>query len=153
MEHAASFYGLSLLVARLVTGFLLDRFSGRVIAVILFAIPGLTVLTPGFFGSQVAPYYAVAVGLALAAETDLVAYLASRYFGLKAFAQSYGWLYAAGALGFAAGPLLVGWGYREFGDYAVIRLIWAGLFLTGAILFGLLGRYPDTQALTREDAQ
>lgn len=152
MEHAASFYGLSLLVSRLITGWLLDRFPGRIVAAVMFAIPCVMVLTPGLFGPAVAPFYAIAIGIALSAETDIVAYLASRYFGLKAYAQSYGWLYACGALGFAAGPLLVGWCYRGFHDYMVVRLIWAALFAAGVVLFGVLGRYPTENELRDESA-
>jgi len=147
MEHAASLYGLSLLCSRFFVGLLLDHFSGRLVSVVLFAVPGLVVLTPALFGPQSAPYFAIALGLGVGAETDLIAYLSSRYFGLKAFSQSYGWLFAAGSFGFATGPLLAGWAYRTFGDYFVIRIVWAGLLFTGALLYGLLGRYPSQQFL------
>lgn len=61
---------------------------------------------------------AAAFGLALGAEVDVIAYLASRYFGLKNFGGLLGGLVAALSLGTAFGPLAAGANSDHFGGYS-----------------------------------
>jgi MFS family permease len=146
-ELAGSYFGISTIAGRLIAGPLLDRLPGNVVALGVFLLAAAGFLVPGLVGFAAAPVYAAAIGLALGSDTDLGAFLASRYFGLRAFAESYGWLYAAGALGYVLGPLLVGMLFTKFGNYDVARLTWAALTLTAAILFLSLGRYPNASTL------
>jgi MFS family permease len=146
-ELAGSYFGISTIAGRLIAGPLLDRLPGNVVALGVFLLASAGYLVPGLAGSAAAPVYAAAIGLALGSDTDLGAFLTSRYFGLRAFAESYGWLYAAGALGYVLGPLLVGMLFTKFGNYDVARLTWAALTLTAAILFLSLGRYPNASTL------
>lgn len=152
MERIASFYGLTLIIGRIIAGQMLDRIPGSVVAGTLLAIPAAVVLLPGVFGAAIAPIFAIAVGVALATETDLLSFLTSRYFGLKSFSQAYGWIYSIGALGFVGGPLLAGYGYNHFGDYDVVRVIWFILFCAGLVLMATLGRYPTPAQLEAEEA-
>jgi MFS family permease len=146
-ELAGSYFGISTIAGRLIAGPLLDRLPGNVVALGVFLLAAAGYLVPGLVGFAAAPVYAAAIGLALGSDTDLGAFLASRYFGLRAFAESYGWLYAAGALGYVLGPLLVGMLFTRFGNYDAARLTWATLTLTAAILFLSLGRYPNPSTL------
>jgi MFS family permease len=141
-EVAAAVFGVAAIGGRLIAGPLLDRLPGNLVAMILFALPAVGYLTPQLIGNSVAPFYAAMLGIALGADADVVSYLASRHFGLRAFAESYGWLYGANALGFALGPVLVAILLKRFGGYAEIRICWAVLASTASILFGVLGPYP-----------
>lgn len=152
IEKIASFYGLTLIAGRVIAGQLLDRIPGSIVAGTLLAIPAAVVLLPGLFGPAIAPLFAIAVGVALATETDLLAFLTSRYFGLKSFSQAYGWIYSIGALGFVGGPLLAGFGFNVFGDYSLVRVAWFLLFTGGLILMATLGRYPTPAQLEAEEA-
>ena len=62
---------------------------------------------------------AVLVGLGMGAEVDLIAYLQSRYFGLRAFGQIYGYLFAVFTVGTGLGPFLMGAAYDATGSYRV----------------------------------
>jgi MFS transporter, OFA family, oxalate/formate antiporter len=146
-ELAGSYFGISTIAGRLIVGPLLDRLPGNVVALGVFLLPAAGYLVPGVVGFAAAPFYAAAIGFALGSDTDLGAFLASRYFGLRAFAESYGWLYAAGSLGYVLGPLLAGVLFTKFGNYDVARPTWAALSLAAALLFLSLGRYPYSAAL------
>lgn len=147
--EAMSYFGAATIIGRLIAGPILDRVPGHIVGFGLFLIPFLGYFSPGLFGITAAPYYAAAIGFALGADTDVGAFLISRYFGLRAYAEAYGWMYAAGALGYAVGPLLVGFFFNHFGNYNAMRGVWSGLCLAAALLFITLGKYPDPREFDR----
>ena len=51
---------------------------------------------------------AIALGLAVGAEIDIVAYLTTRYFGFRRYGVIYGWLYGMFIFGTGVGPPLMG---------------------------------------------
>ena len=110
--------GASLIVGRLVCGYLLDRFFAPFVAIAFILIPMAGVLTllasndPGFTTAG-----AVMVGLGLGAEVDLIGYLQSRYFGLRAFGQVYGYLFAVFTVGSGIGPFLMARAFDSGGSY------------------------------------
>jgi hypothetical protein len=61
-------------------------------------------LTAGF-----AVLSAVILGLATGAETDLIAFLAGRYFGMAHYGRIYGMLYMPFGLASAVSPAVYGW--------------------------------------------
>jgi MFS family permease len=83
------------------------------------------------------------MGFASGAETDLVAYLAGRYFGMKSYGQIYGVQYMAFGLMAALSPTLYGWVRDTTGSFDPMLLAAAIMFLVGAFLLLLLGPYPD----------
>lgn len=110
--------GASLIVGRLLCGFLLDRFFGPHVAVTFVALPALGVATLlASSDPALTTFGAVLVGLGLGAEVDLIGYLQSRYFGLRAFGQIYGYLFAVFTVGTGLGPFVMGATYDAFGSY------------------------------------
>ena len=83
------------------------------------------------------------MGLAAAAEVDLVAYLTSRYLGMKAYGQIYGWQITAFYLGAALGPIAVGLLYDHFGSYVQVLYGSGAIMIFGALVVGSLGEPPD----------
>ena len=140
-----SVIGLSVIVGRLSTGFFLDRFWGPGVAAILMALPAIScfLLSSGNPTIFIAYFATVLIGFAAGAEFDIIAFLASRYFGLKNYSKIYSFLYAAFAIGAAVAPGLYGYTYDSLGSYNVVFLISAGLFLLGSVMLLFLGRYPD----------
>lgn len=139
---AASLVGVALLVGRVVTGYLLDRFFGPYVAAVFFGGVAIGIallwasrsIALGFVGAFLA-------GLGIGAEVDLIAYLISRYFGLRAFGEIYGYAFGAFVLAGGLGPLLMGEGFDRTGSY---RVPLAGFFVAvvAAILLVLrLGPY------------
>lgn len=139
---ALGFAGLALIVGRLLAGFLLDRIFAPYVAAFFFLIPLAGI---GILFSSVAPGYAavaiVMVGLGLGAEVDLIAFLLSRYLGLKSFGEIYGYLFAAFMLGSGTGPYLMGLVFDATGSYTA-ALGGLGAILAMACLLVLgLGKY------------
>ena len=92
---AQSAYGFAIIVARLVVGYLVDRFWAPGVAVVSLSLPAIGCLvltgTPDFTGVIAA---ILLIGFAAGAELDLMAYFAARYFGLAHYSKIYGILYA-----------------------------------------------------------
>jgi MFS family permease len=141
-RDVVSLFGIALIGGRILTGVLLDRLPGALVGAGLFSAPVLGVIAYAKLGAGGGWIFALALGLAAGAEGDLVAFLVSRYFGLKSYGEANGWIFGVGALGAALGPPLVASIFAVGGDYALVRVIWAVLCLAAAALFGTLGRYP-----------
>lgn len=136
--------GASLIVGRLVCGYLLDRFFAPFVAIAFILIPMAGVLT--LLGSKDPAFTtagAVMVGLGLGAEVDLIGYLQSRYFGLRAFGQVYGYLFAIFTVGSGVGPFLMATAFDRGGsyDFALIGFV-AVLALAALALVRLPRQYP-----------
>jgi sugar phosphate permease len=141
--RATSLLGGAVLIGRVVTGYLLDRFFAPRVAVGFFtgATVGVLLLWGGAT-HDLAFVSAFLVGLGMGAEVDIIAYLVSRYFGLRAFGSIYGYAFAAYIFGGLAGPLAMGIGVDRTGAYhwplgvfSIAMLIAIGLLLR-------LGPYP-----------
>ena len=83
-----SVFGLSIIIGRVVVGYLVDRLWAPGVAAFCLAIPaaGAAML----YGSQsfeAAALAAFLIGFAAGAELDLMAFLAARYFGLGSLRQ------------------------------------------------------------------
>lgn len=135
---AISVIGLSLLVGRLGCGYLLDRIFAPRVAMFFFGASalGMAILWFGRAGN-IALGAAFLVGLGMGAESDIIAYLVSRYFGLRAFGTAYGHAFGAFVLAGAIGTLLMGAGYDWTHSYTV-PLAW--FFSAMVVAVGLLAR-------------
>jgi cyanate permease len=84
---------------------------------------------------------AFCIGLGLGAEVELMAYLASRYFGLRSFGAVYGLIFASFGLAAGFGAFLMGTGFDATGSYALPLALFCIATLTGAALMLCLGPY------------
>jgi predicted MFS family arabinose efflux permease len=80
----------------------------------------------------------ISLGLAAAAEVDLLAYLSSRCFGLKAYGQIYGWQISSFYIGAAIGPFCIGLSYDAFGGYLQALYFAVVALIFGAIVIGTI---------------
>jgi nitrate/nitrite transporter NarK len=90
---------------------------------------------------------AVLVGLGQGAEFDILPYAISRYFGLHAFGEIYGYSFAAMTLGGALGPLLMGVSFDATGSYSLALVSFAVASFTAAGLMLGLGPYRVWEAV------
>lgn len=81
------------------------------------------------------------VGLGLGAEVDLIAYVTSRYFGLRAFGKIYSSIFAAFGLAAALGPLMMGAGFDQTGSYREPLVVFLAATLLASVLITRLGPY------------
>jgi MFS family permease len=143
----AALIGVTAIVGRLTVGTLLDRMDGRIIAAVCVSLPilGLLILVNAP-GSVMAAACAVLIfGFSLGAELDIVAYLTSRYFGRANFGLLFGTI--GGVIGLAGGngPVALNAVYDMTGSY--LPALWAAMpiCLLSALLFLLLGPYPELE--------
>jgi len=143
-----SLIGISVIVGRVLGGWLLDRFWAPGVALVLLGVPSSAcwILAHGPHSFAVSGVAVFEIGFAAGVEYDLMAFLIARYFGLKSYNVIYAGIYAAFALGAAIGPVAFGWSYDVTGNYIIPLLLSAGLMLVSAALLLTLGRYQDFQA-------
>lgn len=137
----ASLVGMGVILGRVGIGFLVDRLFAPRVAATIFVITaaGCGLLLAA--GAGAAREAAFLIGFALGAEVDLLAYLTSRYFGLRHFGVIYSTIYAVFWIGSACGPTLAGRLFDRFGNYDLALALVAGLFLFGAAACLALPRY------------
>jgi predicted MFS family arabinose efflux permease len=144
----AGVIGVSVIVGRLLAGVLIDHYWAPLVTLPMLALPAVAcfLLAQSQVPAAAAILSAVLIGLAAGAETDLVAYLTARYFGLANYGRLYGLQYAV--FGFASGisPFLFGKVFDVTGSYQPILYFAAVLFVLGAVALLTLGRYPTFDA-------
>jgi predicted MFS family arabinose efflux permease len=134
--------GISTIIGRLVSGYLLDRFFAPYIAAAFFGLPLLSItLLSGVTSDYAFFIINIGLGLGLGAEIDLMGFLVSRYFGLRSYGQIYGFIFGMFAIGSGTGPMLLGFGYDFFGSYNVSHMFSIVLIFTATTLLWRLGPY------------
>ena len=145
-EQAASVqsvFGISIIIGRVVVGYLVDRLWAPGVAAFCLAIPAAgAAMLHGTQSFEVAALAAFLIGFAAGAELDLMAFLAARYFGLAHYAKIYSILYATLAVCSGTAPMIFASVYDATGSYDIGYSIASGLFLVSVLLILLLGRYP-----------
>lgn len=137
--------GLTAIVGRIVGGWLLDRFWAPAVAFVLLGAPAIScvILASAQLDPGMARFAILLLGFALGIEYDVVAYLTSRYFGMKSYSAIYSVFYVCFATGAGFGPLIFGI-IRDWSHDFAPALLSAAVALpvcAGAFLF--LGRYPQ----------
>lgn len=134
-----SVIGIALLVGRLLAGYLLDRVFAPYVAMAFTVLPFVGVVL--LLVAVTIPTAVVAVllvGPGLGAEVDLIAFLLSRYLGMRAFGEVYGYLFALFLLGNGIGPVLLGTSFQYTGSYTpALAACAAGLVLASGLVLRL----------------
>ena len=137
----ASLIGIFSIIGRLGTGFLLDRFSGAVVGAGCFVLPIIAASLLLLDGANpLSQSLAAAIfGLTVGAEIDVIAYLATRQFGLKSFGSLFGGIVTALSIGVAFGPLAAGATYDRFdsyGPFLVLNMVLMGISSIALLTLG-----------------
>jgi MFS family permease len=144
----AGVMGIAVLVGRVAIGFLLDRFAAPAVARLLLGIcaVGCFALTIPDASMWLVTISVLSLGLAAAAEVDLVAYLTSRFFGMRSYGEIYGWQLTSFYLGAALGPLAAGMAYDHYQSYVPTLYFACGAMIFGALVTGSLGKSKFSHA-------
>ena len=115
---ASSLFGVGLFMGRVGCGYLLDQFFAPRVAALLFSAVAIGIAFLGL-GHTIwsACIAAVLVGLGIGAEVDIIAYLTSRYFGLRSYGAIFGWIWAVFGVSGGLGAYLMGLGFDKTGSY------------------------------------
>jgi MFS family permease len=139
---ALSTAGIALMLGRVVSGYCVDRFWGPYVAAVFFAGPlvGIFLLESGY-GGYGPTIGVVLCGLAIGGELDFMAFFISRYFGLKAFGQIYGWIFGVFTIGTGVGPYVMGATYDAMHSYTFMFKVFEVALLIVCVIFVFLGPY------------
>ena len=139
-----SSFGISLIVGRLASGILLDRIWGPLVAFFALMLPAIGCLIFLYMPANTALMITATalIGLAAGAEYDIVVYLISRYFGLRAYPKTFGTMSGAISLGSGMSPLIYGPILDATGNYDALLMICSVSTTIGALMFLTLGAYP-----------
>ena len=112
--------GIGTLVGRFASGFLLDHVDTRIVAGCTFFIGATAIFWLAFSGRVQAPVSIymppILLGAALGAESDILAYMVRRLYGLRHCAAIYNRLLVSYYLGAITGPLALGWAFDHLSD-------------------------------------
>lgn len=147
---AASFSGFGVLLGRLVSGVLIDRFPANKVAAVFFltAAAGAGVLATQLSSAAVVFFAAGAlIGFSMGAEGDFLPFFVRRYLGLKNFGTLFGGFFFLHSIGGVLGPYLVGLGFDSWNSYVPALWIAAGALCVAAALAASLGPYRHAAAV------
>ena len=138
--------GIGIFAGRLITGALLDRFWQGFVAFPLLCLPAISawLLLGDTMPFALAAIAGFLLGFAAGAESDLIAYLTGRYFGMANYGKIYGMLYMPFGLFSAASPVAYAQVYDRTGSYDPILEISIFMFIAGGALLLFLGKYPES---------
>ena len=144
--------GTALIGGRLLSGFLLDRIHAPYVAAVFFLAPlmGIIVLLRTL-RPEGAALGTVLVGIGVGAEVDLIAFLLSRYLGMRSFGEIYGYFFSIFMLGAGLGPFAMGVSYDRTGSYKLMLVCFAVALALASLPMLRLGPYAYPTALETDE--
>ncbi len=139
--QVAAGVGVAVVVARLVVGYLFDRFHAPYVAALFLLSPVVAALL--LHGGGPVFIAALMLGLAAGAEVDMLAYFTGRYAALANYGATYGGVLGVFCLGAGLGPMLFGKAYDALGGYDASLLGSAVVLAMVVVLIATLGRYRE----------
>lgn len=146
--------GFGSVAGRLTTGVLLDRLPGALVGAVAFMLPVLPILLllTGAKGVMAMIPIGLLIGLSVGSEVDIVAYVTSRYFGLRSYGTVFGTLIGIMALGAGIGPTLAGYAFDLDHSYRPFFIGVLPCLVLSSVLMGTLGKYPSFATPAPRDA-
>jgi MFS family permease len=141
----ASILGGSSLLGRIVVGWLLDRFFGPRVALVINLITALGIFLLARATNFPSGCFAAAlIGVGAGGEAAITPYLLTRYFGLRAFSTLYGLTWTFYAAAGAIGPVILGRAFDATGTYTSLLTLLAIALGIAAVTNLLLPQYSDS---------
>ncbi|MFD1190808.1 MFS transporter [Phenylobacterium conjunctum] len=133
--------GAALIVGRLATGFLVDRLFAPHVAAAMMMLSAACMAAMAHFGGQAGFLGAIAMGLSVGAELDLVGYLTARYFGMGGYGRIYAVFYAVVLVGSSLSKVLYGLTVDLTGSYRLGLYAAAAMLAASAMIFLRMRRF------------
>jgi predicted MFS family arabinose efflux permease len=140
----AGIIGVDLVVSRLTSGYLIDRFWAPGVAAVLLSAPAFAcaILLFDLDGRLALLLVVVLAGIGTGAEGDIASFVVARYFGLRDYAAIFSAQTIVITTGSVIGPLMFGALYDRTGSYDTMLTVCAALFAAGSTMLLTLGAYP-----------
>lgn len=137
----ASLIGVMAILGRVGAGLLIDRLPAHRIGATIFLLPVAACLILLFVGSN--PVFqvvaAICFGLTLGAEIDVLAFLTTRYLGLRNYGALFGIITSALGFGSAIGPTAAGLARDLWGSYDSFLIAASVLSVVSCLAIATLG--------------
>jgi OFA family oxalate/formate antiporter-like MFS transporter len=138
-----SVIGISMILARLMFGYLFDRMRPQLLTTFICVMVGAAFVILASTHSPVAVLVgAMLIGIGFGAEGDAMSYMISRAFGIRDFGAIFGIMFLAFSLGGGFGPVIFAQLYAHSGSYQ-LPIIVAAVASGVATLLVLLIREAD----------
>ncbi len=152
--QAIQLAGLAIIGGRILSGWLLDRVRGALVASLFFGLSmaGMAILANGATGG-LALVGAMFCGAGIGAEIDIMGFMLSRYFGMKNFGKIYGLVFAAFNLGTGFGPAISGKMFDAYKSYTPVLIAYIIILAVVCVSLFTLGDYlfkPKDDALSQK---
>ena len=147
--------GIGIFIGKLSTGFLLDRIWQGFVSFPLLCLPAISavILLDDSLTLSLAVIAGFLIGFAAGAESDLMAYLAGRYFGMAHYGKIFGMFYLAFGVFAAASPVIYAQTFDATGSFDQVLTLAIGGFIIGGGLLLFLGKYPDSFPVDEADEE
>jgi len=138
---------IGILAGRIIVGLLFDRFWAPGVAFPALLLPAAAcyLLMGNSTPLELVMLGGFLLGFAAGAESDVIAFLAARYFGMAHYGKIYGALYMPFGIGSAISPIVYGRVRDTTGSYDPMLMAAMAMFALGGALLLLLGRYPEAR--------
>jgi MFS family permease len=141
----ASILGGSSLLGRVGVGWLLDRFFGARVALVVNLVTAAGIFLLARASSFPAGCFAAAlIGVGAGGEAAITPYLLTRYFGLRAFSTLYGLTWTFYAAAGAIGPVILGRAFDLTGSYTTLLVVLAVALALAAAMNLFLPKYSNS---------
>lgn len=150
---AATAFGISVVIGRIVGGYLLDKFNpGIVGGVLIMSLAlGFLILSGQDLSMSMILLAIALAGFGTGVEFDVLSYVINRIFGREHYAKIFGAVIALLYIGSAFGPMLFGAAYDKHGNFASVLIPAAiGVFVSSILigtLSGSLKKQKETAAI------
>lgn len=138
----AALIGGSVIIGRLVVGLLIDHYFAPKVACLVFTIAAFALSVFAIYQQNMTIVAALAIGLTMGAEVDLISFLTSRYFSFTNYGRVYGFLYSIFIIGAAVSPVLMGALFDVYGSYKIAIIISITALFASALTVLRLPKYP-----------
>jgi MFS family permease len=143
----AGSYGLFAVVGKFSYGLLANRFPGQFVAAAMVVLPVVScglLMMPN--PSVVMCLIAISlVGVSSGAQLQLLVYLTTRHFGMRAFGTIFGFISCALTIASGVGPILAGRIYDKTGDYRLLLIAGIPMSVIASLVMLWVGDYPEVR--------
>lgn len=140
-----SSFGVSIIVGRLLVGYLLDRFPPHLVAAASLCTPALGCLLFMSSGPETTGLLVLAtvcIGFSAGAEFDIAAFLIARYFGLRDYARIFGLHLGLVTVIAGLAPAMFGHLFTLFGNYNPVLFYCLACAVIAPLVMLTLGAAP-----------
>lgn len=133
------------IAAAFLGGYCLDRWQNPKISVLFFACSAFGIALIGFAPSTpVVIAGMVLIGFSIGPELAVAAYIISRQFGTRSFAETDAWITAGIKVSLGVGPFLMGLAYDALGNYNLAIIAAFCISVSATIMMALQPKYRFT---------